>query len=522
MTRLATQRLSVGPLKEAFEARREALREEDFAERLLAADATLWPNPKVSESRLGWLRLARQMRSEVAGWQQLAGEVAAVGVRNIVVLGMGGSSLAPEVFGALLAADAERRLVVLDSTHPVSVDAYLQAFPPSASLYVIASKSGTTLETLSFWRTFWHAAKGDGGRFIAITDPGTPLAELAREHDFRRLLLAPPDVGGRFSALSQFGLVPATLAGIDPEPLLAGGEAALAAVGEALELGVLLGEAALAGRDKVTFLPDPELEPFVCWLEQLLAESTGKRGHGLVPVCGEPDGAHHGSDRLFVRLSLGERQSDLPPDLAASLETLSAAGQPWLELSWPNTEVVGGEMVRWQLATATAAAVLGVQPFDQPDVDLAKRLARDAMQPEGSAPENDPPSVSATDGAALQQAIELWLEGAAAGDYIALQAFLPAAEEVLATIEALRTNLAATGLPTTVGFGPRYLHSTGQLHKGGRQGVFCLQLIDRGEPGPKVPGMDYDYRTLIDGQALGEARALAQRGRRVLRVVLGD
>jgi transaldolase/glucose-6-phosphate isomerase len=286
----------------------------------------------------------------------------------------------------------------------------------------------------------------------------------------------------------------------------------------AVDLGLFLGEAVLAGRDKLTFFADPELEPMLPWLEQLLAESTGKLGTGLVPIFGEPEGVPYGSDRLFVRLSLaGKAPLGAPGDT-----DLVAAGHPLAELEWPGIGVLGGEMMRWEIATAIAGAVLDVQPFDQPDVDLAKRLARAAMGGESGTSEGDPLTVAADDPVALQEAMGPWLEGAAPGDYIALQAFLPPADEVLATIDSLRGNLAATGLPTTLGFGPRFLHSTGQLHKGGREGVFCLQLIDRGGADLDVPEAGFGYRELIDAQALGDARALAKRGRRVLRVRLGD
>jgi transaldolase/glucose-6-phosphate isomerase len=287
---------------------------------------------------------------------------------------------------------------------------------------------------------------------------------------------------------------------------------------DAVELGLLLGEAVQAGRDKLTFLSDPELEPFLPWLEQLIAESTGKQETGLVPVFGEPEGAHLGPDRIFVRLALDAATED---SLAVD-RALLAAGHPLVRLEWPGVEAVGGEMMRWEIAAAAAGAVLKVQPFDQPDVDLAKRLARQAMEGEATAEPDDPEIVDSSDGEALQVAMGQWLEGAAPGDYIAIQAFLPPAEEVQATVAGLRANLATTGLPTTLGFGPRFLHSTGQLHKGGRPGVFCLQLIDSGGPDLAVPETDHSFRRLIDAQALGDARALAQRGRRVLRVRLGD
>jgi transaldolase / glucose-6-phosphate isomerase len=519
MTARAAYRAYPASLAGTLAERRASAEQQELRRRLLAGDESLWPAPSVTRARLGWLALPETMPAHLAELRELAAEARAAGVRDVLVLGMGGSSLAAEVFAELLAPDGEGpRLAVLDSTHPATVAAYLETFPPPTSLYLVASKSGTTLETMSFFHAFWERAReaGGGDHFVAITDPDTELAALATAREFRRLVLAPPDVGGRFSALSQFGLVPATLLGADAAALLAGAAAMRDDPAEALDLGLLLGAAALGGRDKVTFRAPPPLMPFVAWLEQLLAESTGKEGSGLVPIAGEPQGAHWGEDRVFVRLS-----ESGGADAARDSAELVAAGHPVVELEWPRRAALGAEMMRWEIATAVAAAVLGVQAFDQPDVDLAKRLARQAMT--SSPPKaDDPPLVEAADASALQAAMTRWLEGAAAGDYIAVQAFLPAAPDVNSTITRLRTDLAATGLPTTLGFGPRFLHSTGQLHKGGPSGVFCLQLIDRAGPDLAVPGSDLTFRRLIDAQALGDARALAARGRSVLRVRLGD
>jgi len=509
--------VQAGELAGALRHRVDLAARQRLTPRLVEGDPTLWPMPAEAEGRLGWLKLPSSMAGEAPGLRDFADEVARDGVQDVVVLGMGGSSLAPEVFESLLGGNEGRpRLTVLDSTHPVVVSAHLEAFPPETSLYVVASKSGTTLETDSLFRSFWEAAGEEGGsRFIAITDPGTPLAELARTCGFRRLFLAPEDVGGRFSALSPFGLVPAALIGADLEPLMEGAAGVLDAPESAVELGLLMGEAVLAGRDKITLVADASLAPFVAWLEQLLAESTGKSGTGVVPVSGESSDVPLGSDRLFVGLTL-----DDSGDAAVRLRALSAAGHPVAETRWSGPEAVGAEMMRWELATAAAAAVINVQAFDQPDVDLAKRLAREAMSGSGGAEADDPTIVDAGDAEALQAAIGQWLAGASAGDYIALQAFLPAVPEIQATVDSLRADLAATGLPTTLGYGPRFLHSTGQLHKGGRKGVFCLQLVDGSGGELGVPGSGYTYRQLIDAQALGDARALARKGRRVLRVSL--
>jgi len=503
-------------LAEALAARQEKLSTDRFGERLLAADASLWPDTDAAGQRLGWLRLPTASAAELPAFGELAEEVRSEGVKDIVLFGMGGSSLGPEVLSRLLATEADgRRLTVVDTTHPATVAACLEAFPPATSLYVASSKSGTTVETSSLLDTFWHSAREDGSRFVAITDRGSALADRAEAQGFRRLVLSPTDVGGRYSVLSPFGLLPATLAGIDCTDILDAARGFLGRAEEAVKLGALLAEAVLAGRDKLTFLADPATEPLLPWLEQLLAESLGKRGTGLVPIFGEPDGVHYGDDRVFVRLTGDSEVSSLETD-----RELLSAGHPVVRLLWPGPTAVGAEMMRWELATAAAGAILDVDPFSQPDVDLAKQLARAAMT--DPAVETDPTIVDAGDEDAFMPAIAFWLETAAPGDYIVLQAFLPPSTEVMATLEGLRANLAATGLPTTLGFGPRFLHSTGQLHKGGRGGVFCLQLFDGEGADVEIPGAGYSFRQLIDAQALGDARALAQRGRSVLRVRLGD
>ncbi len=507
MTSAAVQALHPAELAAGLARQHERLEEADFERRLTAVDASLWPESDAAGDRLGWLRLPESMAPELEAIQQFADE-AAGRIRHVLLLGMGGSSLGAEVIQALLGGGPGRpTLTVLDSTHPASVAAYLATFESETTLHVVASKSGSTLETLSLLRSFWEQSR-QGAQFVAITDPDTPLAELARERSFRGLFLAPRDVGGRFSALSHFGLVPAALVGADPRQLLTSAVPAREHSAEAIELGALLAEAALAGRDKITLLADPELRPFLDWLEQLLAESTGKQGTGLVPVFDEPAEAHLGEDRLIVRIGVAEADAE-------SLE------HPSVVHRWPGPEALGAEMMRWEIATATASWLIGVNPFDQPDVDRAKEIAREAMADPGGAGDSGIPTVDSDDEAGLERAIADWLGEARPGDYITLQVFLPAAEEVRRTIDSLRADLAGTGLATTVGYGPRYLHSTGQLHKGGRDGVFCLQLIDGGDDDLAIPGVDYGYRRLIDAQAIGDARALRERGRKVLRVRVG-
>ncbi|HEU4758509.1 MAG TPA: transaldolase, partial [Dehalococcoidia bacterium] len=387
-----------------------------------------------------------------------------------------------------------------------------------------------------------------GEQFIAITDLGTPLEALARAQGFRHRLLNPPDVGGRFSALSYFGLAPAAATGIDVARLLDRAEAAVQgcascvppADNPGVRLGAALGELALAGRDKVTFLTAPSLAAFGAWAEQLLAESLGKEGKGLVPVDGEPPGlpSAYGDDRLFVRLRL-EGEDD---GLDATAEALAAAGPPLLTLTLRDPYDLGQEFFRWEMATATAGALLAINPFDEPNVQESKentaRLLAE-FERTGRLPETAPVPKEGgvrvyvdeaaaaglrrgATGGSLASALEWQLGRARAGDYLALLAYLPRRREVEEALTRMRTDIRdATRLATTVGFGPRYLHSTGQLHKGGPdRGVFVLLTADDPEELP-IPGETYGFRTLKRAQALGDLEALRRRGRRVVRLHLG-
>jgi transaldolase/glucose-6-phosphate isomerase len=512
--------LRLGPHADAVASRLDAWARAGFVERLRRRDPTLWAGQALPElaDRLGWVDLPGRMGGEVAALAELAAEVTAEGLERVLVLGMGGSGLAPEVFAQALGEPAGRpRLSVLDSTHPRAVAESLRLHPPETTLYVVSSKSGTTIETLSFCSTFWAEAQrlaAPGSRFVAITDPGTPLAALAAERSFRRTFLADPEVGGRFSALSHFGLVPAALAGVDVERLLAGAEAAAADLESALALGAALAELALGGRDKLTLETDLALRSFPAWLEQLVAESLGKQGRGVVPIEGEPalPPSAYGPDRFFVRFDTG------PGDAEARvrLQALAAAGHPTARLRLADAYELGGEMLRWEVATAAAGAALGVNPFDQPDVESAKQLARQAMAGGGGGA--DVPTLAADDLEAVDLDAVLGL--ARPGDYLAILAYLPPTPGSRARVGRLRERLLASGCATTVGFGPRYLHSTGQLHKGGPDTGLFVQLEDRPTPDLAIPGAGTTYGRLIGAQALGDARALVARGRRLLRLEL--
>jgi transaldolase/glucose-6-phosphate isomerase len=529
--------LRLGRYERAVQDRLADWESRGLGRRLWAKDYTVWSKEPAAEltDRLGWLKLPESMRTQAEDFARFAQEIRSEGFRDAVVLGMGGSSLAPEVYAHTFgSASGYPNLSVLDSTHPDAVRALAGRLNPGRTLFLVSSKSGTTTEMLSFFHFFrqWTgkalaSASAVGRCFAAITDPGSALETLAREHGFRAVFNTPEDVGGRYSALTPFGLVPAALVGADVRELLIRARAmAEACTGPApanpgLQLGAALGELALAGRDKVTFFATANLASFPDWIEQLIAESTGKIGRGIVPVVGERPGepGAYGDDRFFAGLFLGDAGSDRALD--QRLSALEAAGHPVARFRLSDPADLGREMFRWEMATAAAGAVLGVNPFNQPDVQRAKELAKRAMQERSSgAPAEPADEVRATDVDALASSIEHWLAGAKAGTYLGLHAYLaptPAATETLREIQArLRDR---TRFATTLGYGPRFLHSTGQLHKGGPASGRFLQIVDEPRHDLPVPETDYTFAELIRAQADGDRKAL--EGRRVMRVNLG-
>jgi len=515
----------LGPIEEAVESRLEAWDDDGMARRLWAKDPTVWAETDLPEltDRLGWLALPEEMAATVSDLEAFAAEIVAGGFRFVVLLGMGGSSLAPEVFQSTFGnAAGHPELIVLDSTHPGAVQAVDARIELSDTLFLVASKSGTTLETLSFFRYFWNrlVLEGlpQGAHFVALTDPGSTLEDLAAERGFRRVFTTPPDVGGRYSALTYFGLVPAALIGADIGAILSGAAVAAAACrGSAAEnpglrLGAAWGEAALAGRDKLTVVTSPGLAAFPNWLEQLIAESTGKDGTGIVPVAGEdlaePDA--YSDDRVFLSYQL---EGEPPP----ALDALAAAGHPVIRVSLETREELGGAMFAAEIATAAAGAILGIHPFNQPDVQVAKELARKATAGElgGGAPIIEAAPADAT-------RLAGWLAGVPERAYIGISAYVPMTADAVELLQGLRHHLRhLTGAATTVGFGPRFLHSTGQLHKGGPGTALFLQLVDEPAPDTAVPETEFTFGRLVIGQAEGDYRALEERGQTVLRVQLG-
>ena len=539
----------LGDRADAVRARLQRLDGDRFLARLHERDASLWSTDASTQKsiadRLGWLSVHEPMASASPGLTAFAAEVREAGYKQAVLLGMGGSSLASEVMrGILGVAEGHPDLVVLDSTDPATIRAAEKSLDVSKTLFIASSKSGATLEVLSLLDHFWERvrqANGDaaGQSFIAITDEGTPLQALAEERGFLRVFTNPPDVGGRFSALSYFGLVPAALIGADLGRLLqrAAGAAKTNAAAPDVErapgvwLGAVLGEMAVAGRDKLTLVASPDLAPFGAWVEQLLAESTGKDGKGILPIDGEPlgDPSAYGDDRLFVGLALEGDTS-----LDARLEKLREAGHPVITLRFRDAYDLGGEFLRWEIATAVAGAVLGVNPFDEPNVaeskENTKRLLDDHAS-RGVLPEGDP--AFQEDGVAvyadetvgdLAATLAAFINHARPGNYVALCAYLERSKQTLEALQAIRTDLRDRArVATALGYGPRYLHSTGQLHKGGGDGGLFLFLTADVDDDLPVPGRPFTFGVLNRAQAVGDIEALRGRGRRVVRLHLkGD
>ncbi len=514
----------------------------ETVKRLWGRDHTVWspaPLPELTD-RLGWLSLPQTMAAVADDLVGFGEAVRSRGLDHVVLLGMGGSSLAPSVFqSAYGVGPPYPELIVLDSTHPEAVKLVEGRIDLDRTVFVVSSKSGTTTETLSLFYHFWEKVGeigSDRGRFfIAITDPGTPLERMANDRGFLRVFRADSEVGGRYSALTHFGLVPAALIGVDIRNVLkSAAEMAQRCGLEEAEnpgalLGASLGSLALKGRDKLTFVTSPRLKEFASWAEQLIAESTGKDGKGIVPVVGEdvrgPDA--YGPDRVFVNLELAGDEGEA--DRSARLAALANAGHPLIGIRIEEPAGIGAEFFRWEMAVALAGAKLGINPFDQPDVQIAKDLAREAMQApggdpsDGSGSDQESPSADPADAERLRDAIASWIGRAKAGDYVSVQTYARQTDEADGLLQEARSQLhQLTRMATTVGYGPRFLHSTGQLHKGGPNTGLFLQLTDRaGKASLPVPETDYAFDDLIMAQAAGDRLALQQKDRRVLRIDLG-
>ena len=533
------------PLASAVAARLARWADDRVADRLWARDGSLWAaSGKASEevaAWLGWLDLPSAMRERIGELERVAREVRDDGYTRAAVLGMGGSSLAPELFSRVFRDAGGLELRILDSTHPDAVRGFREWAESARTIFCVSSKSGSTTEPNAFHAAMSaHAPALD---FIAITDPGTVLADLARTQGFRAIVDGPTDVGGRYSALSVFGLLPAALHGVDLNELLgraaAMAEACRSAAPEnpGLQLGAALGEAALAGRDKLTILTSPRLAGLADWIEQLVAESTGKAGRGIVPVVGEPLGEPeaYGADRQFVVIGL---RGDGHPETQSLIAELERLGHPVQQLELTDPLDVGAEFVRWEVATAAAGILLEIDPFDQPNVQEAKDATRallDDYRAHGAFSQPAPlvaePGIAAYGDATVlgdqsvtvDGALRALVETASPPDYFALLAYLPADPATLEPLQRMRALLRdSAGLATSLGIGPRFLHSTGQLHKGGPPSGIFLQLTAEPRRDLPIPGWPESFGTLIAAQAAGDLAALQRRGRRVLRLHLAD
>ena len=553
------QKATLWALQPEVEAALDRADRDHVAERVWKKDPTLWKTDPAQQSeitnRLGWLTVMEQMSDNLARLDDLREDVRRAGFTHCVLLGMGGSSLAAEVirrtFGAAVGSP---ELLVLDSTDPMTIEAVAHQVDLARTLFLVSSKSGETVETLSQFSYFYDLlkrTKGDdaGQSFIVITDPGTALDQLARESNLRATFRNPPDIGGRYSALSYFGLVPAAILGVDLGKLLNRAETMAQACAPSVAarenpgvwLGVILGALANQKRDKVTILASPPVATLGYWLEQLLAESTGKEGKGILPVEGEPLGApqSYGDDRVFVYLRTDDEVDETQESAVAAFE---AAGHLVVRLALHDEYDLGQEFFRWEFATAVAGSLLGVNPFDQPNVQEAKdaterllqEYSRTRVVPQPRAilqTETRNVSIVAEGeqsgrmrGAiSLQAAFEAFAQQARPGDYLALLAYLPETARVDDTLQQIRGRMRDTlGVATTLGYGPRFQHSTGQYFKGGPNTGLFIQIVAPDTTVALIPGASYSFGTLKQAQALGDWQTLLSRGRRAIRIELGS
>ncbi|MGH9245005.1 MAG: glucose-6-phosphate isomerase [Acidimicrobiales bacterium] len=508
----------LGDLADEVDAALDDLITRHALERIWAGDHTLWQDdPTEVADRLGWLHVVTEMRIQQATLEGFASDAIASGFTHAVLVGMGGSSLFPEVIARTFQGGGPPAggllLTVLDTTDPAAVARAAETSPLDRTLFVAASKSGTTLETRSHLAFFWELV-GRPEQFAVVTDPGSALARLAYERRFRAVFENREDVGGRYSALSYFGLVPAAVAGVDVAALLETATAMGVELADGdrpdadqrtnpgLRLGAIMGAAARVGRDKLTLIIDPEIESFGLWIEQLVAESTGKQGTGVVPVVGEPVGADpsvYGPDRLFVAIGTHP-----------ALDALAGVGHPVIELPYEGPTSLGALVLLWEFATAVCGALLGINPFDQPDVSAAKAATARVLDA------GELPVVEVVPLAALLDQVRV-------GDYLAIQAYVDPGSDVVARIEDVRARLRDDlKIATTFGLGPRFLHSTGQLHKGGPPTGVFVQLVGDDRVDVPIAGQPYGFATLKQAQAIGDLETLRSRGLRAGRVALDE
>ncbi len=542
-----TGSINLGTYRQTVDKTLEAKRKQDLPARIAARDHTVWkPEPHEIADRLGWLDCPYETIKSAGRISRLAETIRAEGFNHVVLLGMGGSSLAPGMFSKVLAAaEGYPEMLVIDTTNPADIIDLTGRIDPARTLFVVSTKSGTTIETISLFKYFYRLVAADmgkesaGSNFIAITDPQSPAVSLSEELRFRDIFLNDPDIGGRYSALSFFGMVPAALIGIDIITLLNHAQKTLERElryregFSALSVGIALAEMAKEGRDKATFVIPPGLESAGDWLEQLLAESTGKEGKGILPVVSEPLGApdRYDGDRVFISLHCGNGQTE-----GDQLARLEENGHPVIRIKMHDPYSLGALCCFWELATAVAGHGMEINPFDQPDVESSKRYAAGIMEKHSQGVLTaDPPALQDgrmavfgnVSGNSGGEALLHFLEKERAGDYVAIQAYLPGSSAIDEALQKFRRCIRDRFLyATTLGYGPRYLHSTGQLHKGDAgRGLFIQLTADNPRDidipdTPQSSGACISFGTLKDSQAQGDYQALTKAGRRVMRIHL--
>jgi glucose-6-phosphate isomerase len=512
--------IHLGPLADQLNKAIHDAEQGAVVKRLWRKDSSLWKTDEASrkqiQNSLGWLTVPDEMAGVAGELIEFAETIRTRGFRQVMVCGMGGSSLCPEVLARTFGRQAGfPDLLVLDSTDPDVIARLRDHIDIEHCLFVIASKSGTTTEPTVFYK-YWYdevskRRENPGENFIAITDPGSPLVATAAELRFQRTFLNQSDIGGRYSALSYFGMVPAALMGIDIRKFLDRARE----TNDALKLGTIIGECANAGRDKLTLILDPRIETLGLWIEQLIAESTGKEGKGILPVSGEPLDmpSVYGDDRVFVSISIGPTTVDTRD----SLRALAVSGHPVIQRELKDIYDLGAEFFIWEFATACAGWRLGINPFDQPNVQEAKDATRELLS-EFSNSGHLPDDQKVAD----DDAIRAQLRSIAPGDYVAFLNYVEELPEIVSKFQEIRTVVRdRTKCATTIGYGPRFLHSTGQLHKGGPGSGVFFQIEAKDKIDFQVPGEPYSFSILKQAQALGDFRALVSRDRRVLRIDLG-
>ena len=548
-------KFNLGKYEPEFSNKLDQLKSENIVSRIWDKDHTVWrDDPTEISNRLGWLDCSDVAKTNLDEINDFVDEIKAEGFTHALLLGMGGSSLAPEVFKKILGVESGYLdLSILDSTHPDQVESMIEKFKSNKTLFIVSTKSGGTVETISFMKRFYNTTistvgeNNVGSYFIAITDPGSGLEQIAKDLNFRKIFINDPNIGGRYSALSLFGLVPAALLGIDLNQFIGHVDVAISdsksEENAAAKIGVALGALAESGVDKVTYILSNEFKPFGAWVEQLIAESTGKDGKGILPVEGEEllSPNEYSEDRVFVHISLKDDNSN-----SNRVDDLRNAGFPVITIELDSLYELGAQFFVWEMATVIASWVTDIQPFDQPNVEEAKIIGRQMMKQyleEGEiaklTPALDEGGIKVYGdniGSKISEVIPQFMKNINAGkgevvnrSYVAIQAYINMDEEAEKILQKFRTKIQKEyKVATTVGFGPRFLHSTGQLHKGDAGNGLFIQIVSQNKTDVDIPNeagdekSDMTFNVLVNAQALGDRAALLENKRNVIRFDISE